>query len=394
MSLSVSDRVARVRPSATGAVLARAIALREAGVDIINLGTGEPDFDTPEHIRNAAHAAIDSGKTRYTAIGGTAELKAAIGDKLRRDNGLEYDEAEILVSGGAKQSIFNLCQAWLSDGAEAIVPAPYWVSYPEMVRLAGAEPVIARTGFESGFKLTPAALEASLTERSRLLLLNSPCNPTGAAYTATELEGLGEVLEDWPEVLVVADDIYEHIRVDGGSHATFAAVCPSLAERCVTVNGVSKAYAMTGWRIGYAAGPRWLIEAMTTVQSQSTSNPCSVSQAAAVAALNGSQEPILGMVEAYRARHAVVLAALNDIDGVRCHPSAGTFYALPEIREAAGKLGVDGDVALCERLLERARVALVPGTAFGAPGFVRLSYAASLDDLEIALERLKSELAA
>lgn len=394
MSLSVSDRVARVRPSATGAVLGRALALRQAGVDIVNLGTGEPDFDTPEHIRQAAHAAIEAGKTRYTAIGGTAELKAAIRGKLERENDLDYADAEILVSGGAKQSIFNLCQAWLSEGTEAIVPAPYWVSYPEMVRLAGAEPVIVETGFDSGFKLTPAALDAALTERSRLLLLNSPCNPTGAAYSAAELEGIAAVLEDWPEVLIVADDIYEHIRVDGGSHATFAAVCPSLAERCVTVNGVSKAYAMTGWRIGYAAGPRWLIEAMTTVQSQSTSNPCSVSQAAAVAALDGSLEPILEMVDAYRERHALVVAALNEIDGVRCHPSAGTFYAFPEVRRAAGKLGVDGDVALCERLLERARVALVPGSAFGAPGFVRLSFAASLDDLETALERLKSELSA
>ncbi len=394
MSLTVSNRVARVRPSATGTVLARAITLRQAGVDIINLGTGEPDFDTPEHIRDAAHAAIDSGKTRYTAISGTAELKAAIRDKLRRENGLEYGDADILVSGGAKQSIFNLCQAWLDEGMEAIVPAPYWVSYPEMVRLAGAEPVIARADYDSGFKLTPTSLEAALTKRSRLLLLNSPCNPTGAAYSAAELGRLGEVLEDWPEVLVVADDIYEHIRLDGGEHATFAAVCPSLAERCVTVNGVSKVYAMTGWRIGYAAGPRWLIEAMTTVQSQSTSNPCSVSQAAAVAALNGSQEPIVGMVEAYRARHAAVVAALNAIDGVRCHPSAGTFYAFPEIRGATRKLGLEGDIDLCERLLEQARVALVPGSAFGAPGFVRLSFAAGLDDLEIALGRLKSALSA
>ena len=394
MSLSVSDRVARVQPSATGAVLARAIALRESGVEIINLGTGEPDFDTPERVRDAAHAAIDAGKTRYTAISGTAELKSAIRSKLRRENGLEYDDAAILVSSGAKQSIFNLCQAWLSAGTEAIVPAPYWVSYPEMVRLAGAEPVIVGSDFDSGFKLTPETLEASLTERSRLLMLNSPCNPTGAAYSAAELERLGEVLEGWPQVLVVADDIYEHIRVDGGSHATFAAVCPSLAERCVTVNGVSKAYAMTGWRIGYAAGPRWLIEAMTTVQSQSTSNPCSVSQAAAVAALTGSHEPVLEMVEAYRERHALVVTALNEIDGVRCRPSAGTFYAFPEVRGAAAKLRVDGDVPLCERLLEQARVALVPGTAFGAPGFIRLSFAASPDDLEIALERLKSELSA
>lgn len=375
-------------------MLARAIALREAGVDIVNLGTGEPDFDTPEHIRDAAHAAIDSGKTRYTAISGTAELKAAIRDKLRRENGLTYDEADILVSGGAKQSIFNLCQAWLSPGDEGIVPAPYWVSYPEMIRLAGAEPVIVPTGFDSGFKLTPETLEASLTPRTRLLMLNSPCNPTGAAYSAAELEGLGKVLADWPDVLVVADDIYEHIRLDGGSHATFAAACPALAERSVTVNGVSKVYAMTGWRIGYAAGPRWLIEAMTTIQSQSTSNPCSVSQAASVAALNGAQEPVLAMVDAYRERHATVVAALNEIDGVRCHPSAGSFYAFPEVRQAAENLGVDGDVALCERLLERARVALVPGSAFGAPGFVRLSFAASLDDLENALRRLKSELSA
>ncbi len=394
MSLSVSDRAARVQPSATGAVLARAIELRQAGVDLISLGTGEPDFDTPEHILAAAHRAIDSGQTRYTAISGTAELKAAIRAKLRRDNGLEYEDHEILVSGGAKQSIYNLCQAYLSAGAEAIIPAPYWVSYPEMVRLADAEPVVVETGFDSAFKLTPEALEAALTPQSRLLMLNSPCNPTGAAYTHAELKELGSVLESWPDVLVVADDIYEHIRLDGEPHTSFATACPALAERTVTVNGVSKAYAMTGWRIGYAAGPRWLIEAMTTVQSQSTSNPCSVSQAAAVAALNGDQRPVLDMVNAYRERHAFVVAALNDIEGVRCHASAGTFYAFPEVREASENLGVDGDVALCERLLETARVALVPGTAFGAPGFVRLSFATSLEALEIALGRLKSDLSA
>lgn len=394
MSLSVSHRLARVRPSATGAVLARATELIREGRHIIRLGAGEPDFDTPEFIKAAAIDAIRRGETRYTPVGGGAELKAAIVEKFRRDNGLDFDPAQVLVSGGAKQSLFNLCLAVLGPGDEAIVPAPYWVSYPEMVRLASAEPVIVETSMAEDFKMTPAGLEAALSPRTRLVFINSPGNPTGSAYSAEELVALGTVLESWPDVCIVSDDIYEHIYWGSTPYTTLAAACPSLKERTVTVNGVSKAYAMTGWRIGYAAGPEWLISAMTTVQSQSTSNASSVSQAAATAALTGDQSVVQEMRDAYRERHEILVSGLNSIDGVECRHSEGTFYALPSIEGALARLGVPDDVALATRLLEDEGVACVPGTAFGAPGHLRFSFACSTNDLEEGLERLKRVLAA
>ncbi len=394
MSLSVSPRMARVKPSPTGAVLALATELRAQGRDIISLGTGEPDFDTPRHIREAAVAAIAAGKTRYTPVDGTAELKAAVQAKFARENNLEYDRSQIIVTAGGKQALFNLCVALLGPGDEAIIPAPYWVSYPDMVLLAEAEPVIIETGIEAHFKVTPSQLEAALSEKTRLLMLNSPSNPTGASYSLSELESLGAVLEAYPDVAVVADDIYEHIYWADEPFVTFARACPALFDRTVTTNGVSKAYAMTGWRIGYAAGPEELISAMKTVQSQSTSNPCSVSQAAAQAALEGDQGPVVEMCAAYRRRHDYILAALNEIPGIQCRPGEGTFYAFPCVKDAVERLGLADDTALTEMLLNEADVACVPGTAFGAPGYLRISFASSLETLEEAVNRLNRVLAA
>ena len=384
----------RVKPSATGAVLARATELRRQGIDIVNLGTGEPDFDTPEPICAAAIAAIRRGNTRYTPIEGTAELREAVCAKFERDNGLEYRPEQVLVSGGAKQSLFNLCVALLGPGDEAIIPSPYWVSYPEMVRLNEATPVIVDTGIESHFKIEPGQLEAALSPRTRLLIMNSPSNPTGAAYSAAELAAIGEVLSAYPDVVVASDEIYEHIYWGSSPYSSFAAACPDLYERTVTINGVSKAYAMTGWRIGYAAGPGWLIDAMKTVQSQSTSNACSVSQAAATAALTGDQAVVAEMTAAYRARHDYLVDALTRLPGIECRRGEGTFYAFPQVTGAIERLGLADDLALADRLLDDGHTACVPGSAFGAPGYLRLSFACSLDSLETAVDRLKRVLAA
>ena len=386
--------MAAVKPSPTGAVLALATRLRAEGRDIISLGTGEPDFDTPRHIREAAISAIDAGQTRYTPIDGTAELKAAIQLKFARENGLDFETSQIVVTSGAKQALFNLCLALLDPEDEAIIPAPYWVSYPDMVRLAEANPVIVHGGIEQDFKITPEQLSGALTGRTRLLFLNSPCNPTGASYGKDELQALGAILENHPGVIVVADDIYEHIHWDDQPFVSFAAACPTLRDRVVTVNGVSKAYAMTGWRIGYAAGPQALITAMTTVQSQSTSNPCSISQAAAVAALTGDQSCIDDMVKAYKSRHDFVVAALNDIPGFECRPGEGTFYAFPRVQQAIDARGLANDAEFAEFLLSEAEVAVVPGTAFGAPGYIRLSFACSTGQLEESLRRIKRAVSA
>jgi aspartate aminotransferase len=386
--------MAAVKPSPTGAVLALATRLRAEGRDIISLGTGEPDFETPQHIRDAAIAAIDAGQTRYTPIDGTAELKAAIRSKFSRENGLEFETSQIVVTSGAKQALFNLCLALLGPGDEAIIPAPYWVSYPDMVRLAEAKPVIVHGGIEQDFKITPEQLSEAVTDRTRLLFLNSPCNPTGASYSEGELQALGAVLDQHPDVTVVADDIYEHIHWDDQPFVSFAAACPSLRDRVVTVNGVSKAYAMTGWRIGYAAGPQALITAMTTIQSQSTSNPCSISQAAAVVALTGDQSCIGDMVQAYKSRHDFVVGALNDIPGFECRPGEGTFYAFPWVQQAIDTRGLANDAEFAEFLLNEAEVAVVPGSAFGAPGYIRLSFACSMDQLEESLRRIKRAVSA
>jgi aspartate aminotransferase len=369
-------------------VLALAARLRAQGRDIISLGAGEPDFDTPQYIKDAAVLAIADGQTKYTPIDGTAELKAAIQRKFGRDNQLTYDVSQIIVTSGGKQALFNLCIALLGPGDEVIIPAPYWVSYPDMVLLAEAEPVIVDTGIEHDFKMTPDQLEAALTENSRLVILNSPSNPTGASYTRSELQNLGAVLEPYPNVVVVADDMYEHIYWANEPFVSFATACPALFDRTVTTNGVSKAYAMTGWRIGFAGGPQRLIAAMATVQSQSTSNPCSVSQAAALAALDGDQAMVLDMCTAYKKRHDYMVTTLNAIDGFECRPGEGTFYAFPRISGALERLGLENDVAFTELLINEADVACVPGSAFGAPGYLRISFATAQAQLEEAMKRI------
>ncbi len=389
MSLSVSKRMAAIRPSPTGAVLALAAELRAAGRDIISLGAGEPDFDTPQHIKEAAYKAIADGDTKYTPIDGTTELKAAIRQKFARENQLDYDAAQIIVSSGAKQCLFNLCMGLLSPGDEAIIPAPYWVSYPDMVRLAGAEPIIVAAGIDENFKITPEQLQSAISERTRLLILNSPSNPTGASYSKIELQALGVILADHPNIVIAADDIYEHIHWGDDPFCSFAAACPDLYNRTVTTNGVSKAYAMTGWRIGYAAGPKEIITAMKTIQSQSTSNPCSVSQVAAMAALSGDQSSVIEMTAAYKARHDFVVDALNAIDGFECRRGEGTFYAFPRVTAALKRRGLASDTELAELLINEADVACVPGSAFGAAGYIRLSFACSMNTLEEAVNRIK-----
>jgi aspartate aminotransferase len=391
--ITLANRVQRVKPSPTLSITARVAELRAAGKDIIGLGAGEPDFDTPEHIRAAAIEAINSGFTRYTAVDGTPELKKAIIAKFRRDNGLDYTPEQILVSCGGKQSFFNLCQSLLNSGDEVIIPAPYWVSYPDMVRLADGEPVVVRAGAESGFKISTAQLEAAITDRTRLVVINSPSNPTGVAYTRDELAALGEVLRAYPQVLIATDDMYEHILWSEEPFSNILNPCPDLYDRTIVLNGVSKVYAMTGWRIGYAGGPAPLIRAMKKVQSQSTSNPTSISQVAAQAALEGDQSCIAPMIKAFRDRHDFVVDALNRIPGVECLPADGTFYCFPKVQSVIDRLdNVSDDIELAEYLLDTAGVALVPGSAFGAPGYVRLSFATGLDVLEDALARLTRAL--
>jgi aspartate aminotransferase len=388
VSLSVSQRVKRVKPSPTLAVTALAAELRAQGRNVIGLGAGEPDFDTPEHIKAAAIKAIENGQTKYTAVDGTAELKKAIIDKFQRDNSLEYAPDQILVSSGAKQTCYNVCSAILNPGDETIIPAPYWVSYPEMVKLADGEPVIVSAGIEDGFKITPRALAAAITDRTKLMFLNSPSNPTGAAYSRAELAALGEVLLDHPDIVIATDDMYEHIYWADEPFTSLADACPGLYDQTVTINGVSKCYAMTGWRIGYCGGPGNIIKAMKKIQGQSTSNACSISQAASVAALNGDQSCIAEMTTAFKERHDYVIAALNDINGVNCAPGGGTFYAFPNVAEVIKAKGLADDTALSELLLNEAEVALVPGSAFGAPGYIRLSFATDLDTLKEAISRI------
>ncbi len=392
-TITLSNRVQRIKPSPTLSVTARVAELRAAGRDIIGLGAGEPDFDTPDHIRAAGIEAIRSGFTRYTAVDGTPEIKRAIIAKFRRDNGLEYTPEQILVSCGGKQSFFNLAQALLNPGDEVIIPAPYWVSYPDMVLLADGEPVIIPAGVETGFKITPDQLAAAITPKTRLFVINSPSNPTGVAYTRAELAALGKVLEQHPQVLIATDDMYEHILWSAEPFSNILTACPELAGHTIVLNGVSKVYAMTGWRIGYAGGPAELIKAMKKVQSQSTSNPTSISQVAAQAALDGDQACIKPMLTAFKERHDFVVAALNDIPGVDCLPADGTFYCFPRVQAVIDRMdGIDDDIELSEFLLDKAGVALVPGSAFGAPGYVRLSFATGLDTLKTALERLATAL--
>ena len=389
MSLTVSQRLQRVKPSPTMAVSALAGELKAQGRPVIDLGAGEPDFDTPEHIKAAAVEAIRKGQTKYTPVEGTAPFKKAIIEKFRRENGLEYGPDQVVASSGAKQTCYNVAMAVLNPGDEAIVPAPYWVSYPDMVKLADAEPVIVSAGIEDGFKITPRALEAAITDKTRLIFLNSPSNPTGAAYSRAEWQALGAVLERHPNVVIASDDMYEHIYWAKEPFVSFAAACPSLYERTVTINGVSKCYAMTGWRIGYAGGPKAIVGAMKKLQGQSTSNPCSISQAASIAALTGDQSCVKQMNLAFNERHEYIVAALNGIPGFKCIPAAGAFYAFPNVSEAMRRKGAADDTAFSEMLLKEGDVAVVPGSAFGAPGYIRMSFACSIETLKDAVARMK-----
>ncbi|MBV1788604.1 pyridoxal phosphate-dependent aminotransferase [Marinobacterium sp. D7] len=391
--MQLSNRVNSIKPSPTLAVTNRAAELRAAGQNIIGLGAGEPDFDTPAHIKQAAIDAINNGFTKYTAVDGTPALKKAIIAKFERDNGLKYEANQILVSCGGKQSFFNLSLALINPGDEVIIPAPYWVSYPDMVLVADGKPVIITTTQEQRFKITPEQLEDAITPRTRLVVLNSPSNPTGVAYTLEELAALGEVLRRHPDVLIATDDMYEHILFGDKPFCNILNACPDLYERTIVLNGVSKAYSMTGWRIGYAAGPAKLIGAMKKVQSQSTSNPTSISQVASQAALEGDQECVKEMVKAFKERHDYVVSALNEIEGVECIPADGTFYAFPSFQKVIdSRPEFADDIALAEYLLTEAGVALVPGSAFGAPGNLRLSFATSMDVLKDAIGRIAKAL--
>jgi aspartate aminotransferase len=395
-----ADRLKVIKPSPTLAVSAKAARLKAEGKDVIAMGAGEPDFDTPQFIKDAAIAAINKGHTKYTAAGGTPSLKKAIIGKFKRDNGLDYTERQILVSCGGKQTSFNLCMALLNAGDEAIVPAPFWVSYPDMAQMANAKPVFIEAGIDQGFKITPQQLERAITPKSRLIWINSPSNPTGSVYTAAELKALGEVLRKHPNIVIATDDMYEHILLDGSKFVNIVNVCPDLYPRTLVMNGVSKAYSMTGWRIGYCGGPQELIDAMENVQSHSTSNPASISQYAAEAALTGDQSCIDPMVAAFKERAKVITEGLNRIPGVSCLAPTGAFYAFPDCREAirklhaAGKIAAPTDLALCDYLLAQPQaVAAVPGSAFGAEGYLRISFATSMDNIKKAVERMGAALA-
>ncbi len=393
MATQASNRIKKVKPSPTLAVTALAQQLRAEGKDVIGLAAGEPDFPTPEHVKQAAIEAIHDNQTRYTAVDGMPSLKQAIINKFAEDNGFNYEADQILVSCGGKQSFFNLAQALLNPGDEVIIPAPYWVSYPDMVLLADAEPVIVPGDQSQGFKITADQLKAAITDKTRLFVINSPSNPSGKAYTRDELVALSDVLLQYPNVLIATDDMYEKILWTEEPFLNILNVCPGLADRTIVLNGVSKAYAMTGWRIGYAAGPADLIRNMKKIQSQSTSNPTSISQFAAQAALQGDQSRLAEMNQAFKDRHDFVLAELNKIEGVECIPSDGTFYIFPDFSKVMKKMGIEDDVKLAERILAEAEVALVPGSAFGSPGHMRISFATDMDSLKKALERIRNFVA-
>jgi len=395
----ISARVQRIKPSPSSAASDRANELRRQGKSIINLVVGEPDFDTPAHIRAAACTAIERGETRYTANAGTPQLRQAIVDKLQRENGLSYATSQVLVTSGAKSAIFNAFAATLGAGDEVLIPAPYWVSYPDMVLACEGEPVTLACPEENAFKLTPTQLRDAITPRTRWLLLNSPSNPTGASYSAAELRALADVLLDAPHVLLMTDDIYEHIRYDGLDNPHILAIEPALSDRTLVVNGVSKTYAMTGWRIGYAAGPADVIGAMATLQSQSTSNACSVSQAAAVEALNGDQQFVKDSVQVYQERRDRCLDLLNGIDGLSCRKPDGAFYLYVNCSGLLGKTTpqgkrLDSDYDVVMYLLESQGVAVVAGTAYGLAPFFRMSIATALDTLEQGCSRIATAVAA
>ena len=389
MSKFLSERSKSIKPSPTLAVSARAAELRAQGRDIISLSAGEPDFDTPEHIKKAAIDALKNGQTKYTPVDGTPDLKQAIANKFHRENNLVYKNNQILVSCGAKHSLYNLFQAALDPGDEIIIPAPYWASYPDMTILAGAVPVIVETTVDEKYKMNPAKLDKAISDKTRMIILNSPSNPSGSNYSKEELDSLAKVLVKHPNIVVVTDDIYEHILWGDSEFNNILNVSPELYNRTIVVNGVSKAYSMTGWRIGYAAGPEEIIKAMKKIQSQSTSNPNSIAQAAATTALEGHQDFIQEFVEIYKKRHDVVIDAIKKIDGVNVIKSDGTFYIFPDMNNLIERLDeVSNDIELAEFFLNQAEVAMVPGSAFGSPGCMRISFATSMDNIEMGMERV------
>lgn len=391
MNIKPAQRVASIKPSPTLAVTARAARLRAQGQDIISLSAGEPDFDTPEHIKKAAIKAVKDGFTKYTDVAGTTELKAAIINKFKRENKLDYTAQQILVSCGCKHSLYNMMQAVINPDDEVIIPAPYWTSYPDMVRLAGGQPVIIKTTIDQGFKINKAQLSGAITDNTRLIILNSPSNPTGACYSPDELKEIADVLLEQTDILIASDDIYEHILWGQKSFTNILNICPDLYDRTLVFNGVSKAYSMTGWRIGYVGGPELLVNAMKNIQSQSTSNPTSIAQVAATAALEGDQSYIKKSTRVFKQRHDYLHQELNKLEGVHCPVSQGTFYIFPNMEEVIERLdGINDDVQFAEFLLEKAKIAVVPGSAFGAPGCIRISFATSMENLEEGIKRLNA----
>jgi len=388
--LTLSARVKEIKPSPTLAITAKAKLLQAEGVDVINFGAGEPDFDTPDNIKAAGIKAIEDGFTNYTAVPGIPQLRQAIVAKLKRENHLDYNEAEIIVSCGGKHSFYNLAQALLNPGDEVIIPAPYWVSYPPMVSLAGGVPVVLETSQDEDFKLSPTRLEAAITPKTRAVVINSPSNPTGAAYNWDELQALAAVVVK-NNILLISDEIYEHITYNGFAQRSPAEISPEVKEHCIILNGVSKSYSMTGWRIGFTAGPAPLIAAMTKIQSQSTSNPTSISQMAAIEAYNGPQDYVVNVLTAFAERRAFIIKALNEIPGVTCFNPQGAFYAFPNVKGLFGKSykdqKIDSALTLCALLLDEAKIAAVPGEAFGSPGYMRLSYATSMDNIVNGIKR-------
>ncbi len=397
--MTPSTALGRIQPSATLAMTSRVLELKAKGVDVIGLGAGEPDFDTPDFVKEAAIQAIRDGQTKYTNVDGTAALKKAIVEKFARDNDLTYTPDQVSVNVGGKHTLFNALVATIDPGDEVIVPAPYWVSYPDIVQFAGGTPVFVAAGSDQNYKVTPDQIEAAITQKTKWLILNSPSNPTGAAYSADELRAIGRMLERHPHVWVMADDMYEHITYDGFEFATIAQVCPTLYDRTLTVNGCSKAYSMTGWRIGFAAGAPWLIKAMAKLQSQSTSNPCSIAQAAAVAALSGPQDFLVERATAFQKRRDLVVGMLNAIPGVTCPTPEGAFYVYPDLSGVIGKTTpkgelLDTDEKIVGYLLDEGRVAAVHGGAFGLSPALRISYATSDDLLRTACERIGEAISA
>ncbi len=395
--MKLADRVNKIQPSPTLAIDAKAKALKAQGVDVVGFGAGEPDFDTPDHIREAGKNAIDGGFTRYMPVGGADDLKDAIIAKMKRDHGLEYTRDEISVACGAKHTLFNISQALIQEGDEVIIPGPYWVSYPDQIKLAGGTPVFIMADETTGFKITPEQLDKAITPKTCYLILNSPCNPTGSTYSKEELAALGEVLLKHEHVLIVADDIYERLIYDGLSFYNIAQVVPALKPRTIVVNGVSKTYAMTGWRIGYACGPKELMNAMTKMQSQSTSNATSIAQKASVAALNGPQEPVAEMCIEFEKRRSYIVERLNAMLGVSCFKSNGAFYVFPNFSGVYGKTTPDGKKIetssdFAAYLLEDAKVALVPGIAFGDDRYARLSYAISMENIKKGMDRIEEAI--